>query len=197
MNTEKRGRGRQRQFDLDDALEQAQRQFHLHGYDGARMSDICAGLGITQTSLYAAFGSKLDLYEKVIDRYARTDARFIAEALDQATTPNDLWHSVLFGAAESYGRTHAPGCLVLGADVSVLDEGARTLLRKQAELTGEVISVRLGELGAFAPEKDASAIMTVLRGLSSSARAGAGHEALRSSVDRILGARDLHQTPNF
>ncbi|NJM82254.1 MAG: TetR/AcrR family transcriptional regulator [Tabrizicola sp.] len=196
MDTEKPGRGRRRQFDLDDALQQAQRQFHLHGYEGARMSDICAGLGITQTSLYAAFGSKLELYGKVIDRYASTDAQFITNALDTAATPDELWDGILSGAAEAYGRSEAPGCLVLGADVSALDDGARSLLQQQASLSQQAIAARLKQIGSTAPDADAAAIMTLLRGLSASARAGARHEALSSSVNRILGARHRRQTPS-
>lgn len=184
-DTKKETRGRKRGFDLDVALAEAQRQFHTEGYEGAKLGGICAALGITQTSLYAAYGSKLGLYEQVVARYARTTAAFIAEALERATTPLDVRSGILQGAAETYGRPEAPGCLVLGTDVATADAGARALLADQVHRTEAAITDRLAELGSDAPSVEARAIMTLLRGLSGAARAGAGREDLQKTVDRF------------
>jgi len=185
MTTEKPTRGRKRGFDLDVALAEAQGQFHVGGYEGAKLGEICAALGITQTSLYAAYGSKLGLYGQVVERYAATTAMFIAQALDRADTPAEVRSGILDGAAETYGRPGAPGCLVLGTDVATTDAGARAVLVEQVRRTEAAISDRLAEVGSDAPGAEARAIMTLLRGLSGMARAGTTKEQLREIVGQL------------
>lgn len=186
MATEKAKRGRKRKFDLDHALGEAQRRFHLDGYEGVRMSDICHALGITQTSLYAAFGSKIELYARVVERYAQTDARFVSKALEAAQSPGEVWRNVLTAAAESYGRLDAPGCLVLGTDVATGDAQAQAVLERQVSRTAQAIVGRLTDLRAEDAEADARAILTVLRGLSAAARAGDGKASLMETVERLM-----------
>lgn len=186
MTTKKETRGRKRKFDLDVALAEAQRQFHAHGYEGAKLGEICAALGITQTSLYAAFDSKIGLFEKVVARYAETTGAFVADALAEAKTPSDVWSGVLSRAADTYGRPAAPGCLVLGTDVSTTDPGARSILADRVRRTEAAICSRLVDLGSAEAAGEAHAIVTLLRGLSGAARAGADPEELHGTIDRLL-----------
>src|SRR5260370_36266445 len=65
----KRIPGRPREFDADAALEQAMRLFWLKGYLGTSVSDLTEALGISRASLYAAFGSKDELFLAALERY--------------------------------------------------------------------------------------------------------------------------------
>ena len=61
--------GRKRAFDDQAALQTAMELFWRQGYEGTSIADLTRALGINPPSLYAAFGSKRDLFEKTLDRY--------------------------------------------------------------------------------------------------------------------------------
>ncbi|HBZ9916382.1 TPA: TetR/AcrR family transcriptional regulator [Klebsiella pneumoniae] len=105
MTTTKQGRtpGRPRQFDAEQAIETAQRLFHARGYDAVSVADL------TQ-----AFGNKLGLYTRVLQRYSQTGAIPIDALLrdDQPVAASLI--AVLQEAARRYvADPAAAGCLVL------------------------------------------------------------------------------------
>lgn len=75
VTTTKQGRtpGRPRQFDAEQAIETAQRLFHARGYDAVSVADLTQSWH-QPPSFYAAFGSKLGLYTRVLQRYSQTGA---------------------------------------------------------------------------------------------------------------------------
>ena len=64
-----RGRGRPRSFDTEEAVKKAAILFWEHGYEGTSVQDLTAEMGITTQSLYAAFGSKSELYRLALAWY--------------------------------------------------------------------------------------------------------------------------------
>lgn len=85
MGTMKAPIGRPRGFDADAALGRAMAVFWEQGYEGASLADLTAAMGITKTSMYAAFGNKEDLFRKVLERYEQGPAAYVARALRQPT----------------------------------------------------------------------------------------------------------------
>src|SRR5437763_10008756 len=79
-------RGRPRAFDLDKALDRALQVFWRKGYEGASLPDLTQAMGINRPSLYAAFGSKEELFRRALDRYAEGPASYVREALNEPTT---------------------------------------------------------------------------------------------------------------
>jgi TetR/AcrR family transcriptional repressor of nem operon len=75
--------GRNRTFDVDEALGSALRAFWEHGYDATSMQDLCRAMNIQPGSVYATFGNKRDLFVTTLRRYAETVS---AEAVAQITT---------------------------------------------------------------------------------------------------------------
>lgn len=129
MTTTKQGRtpGRPRQFDAEQAIETAQRLFHARGYDAVSVADLTRAFGINPPSFYAAFGSKLGLYTRVLQRYSQTGAIPIDALLrdDQPVAASLI--AVLQEAARRYvADPAAAGCLVLeGYIVRMLMPGWR------------------------------------------------------------------------
>ncbi|MBZ9582374.1 TetR/AcrR family transcriptional regulator [Klebsiella quasivariicola] len=110
----KRTPGRPRQFDAEQAIETAQRLFHSRGYDAVSVADLTQAFGINPPSFYAAFGSKLGLYTRVLQRYSQHGAIPIAELLQDNQPVAASLSAVLQEAARRYvADPAAAGCLVL------------------------------------------------------------------------------------
>lgn len=60
---------RPREFEIDDALQDAMNVFWERGYDGASLPDLLEGMSIARGSLYKAFGDKKGLYLKALALY--------------------------------------------------------------------------------------------------------------------------------
>ena len=60
---------RPREFNRDQAVDQAVETFWDLGYESTSTAVLVDRLGIAKSSLYAAFGSKDDLYTEAMDRY--------------------------------------------------------------------------------------------------------------------------------
>ncbi len=66
-------RGRPRSFDREAALTEAMRLFWRRGYAATSIADLTGAMGIGAPSLYAAFGSKEELYAEALQHFG---ARF-------------------------------------------------------------------------------------------------------------------------
>ena len=65
-------RGRPRAFDRQAALATATRLFWIKGYEATSIADLTEAMGIGPKSLYAAFGSKDELYAEALKYYYTT-----------------------------------------------------------------------------------------------------------------------------
>jgi len=60
---------RPREFNRQAALKIAMDLFWKHGYEGVSIAELTTAMKIAPPSLYAAFGSKAELYKEAIDAY--------------------------------------------------------------------------------------------------------------------------------
>jgi AcrR family transcriptional regulator len=163
------------------------------GYDSTSMADLRAGLGITQASLYAAFGSKEQLFREAVDLYRRTTGFSTARALASGTTAREAIHGMLQAAVVAFSAPGAPGgCLIiLGATNCALENKAvqdyLLLIRRQMS---QSISERLkrGQRDGDVPRTASIAALTayystVLHGLALQSRDGASQKTLTQVVD--------------
>jgi len=104
-------RGRPREFDLEKALDRAMKVFWGKGYLGASLSDLTAAMRINRPSLYAAFGNKESLFQKVLERYNEGPSAWFREALEEPTARRVV-ERMLRGAVEMATNSRYPrGCL--------------------------------------------------------------------------------------
>ncbi len=117
-------RGRPRAFDIDAALDRAVEVFWRHGYEGASLRDLTEAMGINRPSLYAAFGSKEELFRKAVARYADVDLAYAREALEQPTAYR-VAEALLRGQLDALTQPGRPwGCLSIQGGVSAGPENA-------------------------------------------------------------------------
>ena len=106
-------RGRPREFDVDEALDRALEVFWRKGYEGASLPDLTEAMGINRPSLYAAFGSKEDLFRKALARYAEGPTAYACEAL-KAPTARAVVERLLAGTANLLSDPRNPrGCFAV------------------------------------------------------------------------------------
>jgi AcrR family transcriptional regulator len=76
--------GRPRQFDVDELVATTLQLFWSNGYRNTSTRDLEGALGVTQSSLYHAFGSKAGLLDAVLDGYQEAVDTSLLEPLRNA-----------------------------------------------------------------------------------------------------------------
>jgi AcrR family transcriptional regulator len=113
-----RAPGRPRSFDPEIALDAAMRVFWTHGYEGASLIALQEATGLTPPSLYSAFGSKEQLYQRSLDRYVET----VGFALSADGSAFDAVRQFLYRAADTFaGEENPPGCMISTASLTMKD----------------------------------------------------------------------------
>jgi len=187
--------GRPLEFDPREALDKALELFWRHGYEGTSLTDLTKAMGIVRPSLYATFGSKEDLFRKVVDLYWSRHMGF-ARAAREKPTAREVIEALLFGFADAVTGCGTPaGCLGVNgalacspASEDIQKELAARRARDEAALRKRLERARSeGDLPQHVSPADlARFIATVLRGMAVQAKSGASRQELRRVVATAL-----------
>ena len=166
-------RQRRPAFDREKGVETAKALFHARGYDAVSISDLTQALEINPPSLYAAYGSKLDLFERALQSYLSSDFLPFEKILRPGRPPAEALTDLMVAAARHYTKDPGKlGCLITET-MQADDAPARELANGLAK--GGRNAIR-AYVAAHAPKKDVDRItdylLLNLRGLSSYARLG-------------------------
>ncbi|MET0273860.1 MAG: TetR/AcrR family transcriptional regulator [Phenylobacterium sp.] len=196
-----RGRGRPRAFDRDVALTKAMKLFWIKGYEATSIADLTHALGIGVKSLYAAFGSKDELYAEALRCYSATYENLVLGRFRAAATARDaalayLWDSAAAMTGSDSDLPH--GCLVTLATVG--SDGhteLETLMRTTRGGAFDVLASRLeravveGELPKSVDvTKLARFLQTVQSGMAIRARDGADRAELQAVAEMVIAGWD-------
>lgn len=169
--------GRPRSFDVETALIVGERLFHERGFDGVSLSDLTCALNIAAPSFYAAFGSKADFFQQILNRYNAS-----ALSIDELNVEQDPIAAIekfLIARAVSYSVDDAAkGCLVLDATRNCSDADAANTARRLAEggrvRVRQLVSISRPDMA----EPVSDLVASVMHGLSAYARQGWSTERL-------------------
>jgi AcrR family transcriptional regulator len=189
--------GRPREFDREAALHAAMLVFWQNGFLATSMNDLCEAMGIRSPSLYAAFGSKEDLYIEAVERYNAIADSLIWSHIEDGPTARDGVRSVLLAAAAVLpGSSEAPsGCMVnLVAGDGCTESIAKTMKSARrggfkAFRSGIKRAVASGELpGTTNVDRLSRFFLGVIQGMAIQARDGATRAELTGTAELAMGA---------
>jgi TetR/AcrR family transcriptional repressor of nem operon len=119
----RRGAGRPRGFDEGAALEAALGLFWRNGFRATSTRNLEAALGLSQSSLYNAFGSKQDLLNAALDRYESAVEEKLMRPLERDSAGLDAIDRFFARVADWITREGRRGCMLV--NLMVEDGGAR------------------------------------------------------------------------
>jgi AcrR family transcriptional regulator len=180
--------GRPREFDLENALDEAMEVFWRRGYEGATVAELTGAMGINPPSLYAAFGSKEGLLKAALDRYSQQRDECMAEIVDAPTARDVVERGLLKLADLQTDPANPPGCLLVAGGLAC-GPGSESVPfelaahRAQTEDQFRQRFIRAREEGDLGEDSDPAALArymsAVIAGIGVLASAGATREQLR------------------
>jgi AcrR family transcriptional regulator len=193
-DTIRRPRGRPRAFDETAVLDTAVDIFWRSGYARASIADISAATGVAPSSLYNAYGSKLNLFACALDRYLDAIIGQVLEPLEHGSAGLADTDAFFEQLAARRAPSRPLGCLAANTLGEFRDPPPmiaermaryRKLLRRafRAALTRAAAS---GEIPAEAVAPRVEALISIV--IASSLLAAAGAPA-RDVRDLLRAAR--------
>ena len=165
-------RQRRPAFDREQGIAIAQALFHQRGFDAVSLTDLTEAMNIKPPSFYAAYGSKAELFERAMHRYAVENALPMDKLLRPDRPPTEALTALLVAAAQQYGRDRAlRGCLItegMRAD----DPTARDMAEKLGDSGIQAVRRYLDQVRPDAAQVLADYVLITLRGLSAAACSG-------------------------
>ena len=193
-------RGRPRAFDRTTALRAAMEVFWEHGYEGASMGDLIGAMGINSPSLYAAFGSKEQLFKEAVAHYDATEGAAVSRALRDLPAAREAIAEALRINVFAYTDPAKPrGCMIVLAATNYTDRniGLRDHLAGWRGLTEKALCDRVargiaeGDVPAGAdPAQMGAFYNAVLQGMAIQARDGASRDTLAAVAAAAMSAWD-------
>ncbi len=202
-NSSPRKRGRPPAFDRETVLAAARDTFWKHGYDGSSIADLTAAMGITPQSLYAAFGSKAELYRETLEQYRRMPRPEPGNPFQDELDTVTAFERLLGNSARVFtAPEHPKGCMISTAVLNCAEENE--------PIAHHVASMRLQTLGVFAariergiaegdmrPDADARSLArflgAIVQGMSVQARDGATTEELLALMAHAISELKKYQ----
>jgi AcrR family transcriptional regulator len=191
--------GRPREFDVTAALDAAMRVFWEKGYEGATLADLSEAMRINRSSIWAAFGTKEDLFKQSFERYINTYQRYLREALAKPTI-REVIESSLRSTVDFLATPGNPkGCLSVHGALATGDDAnpiKQWLIqgRKQGLAVARERFEQAKKSGDLSPDVDPAAlsryVATIIQGLGVQSASGATKAELTKVVDAAL--RNMH-----
>lgn len=165
------------------------RVFWVRGYEATSMQDLLGAMKLSKSSLYQAFGSKLALFERCLDRYRDTLATALEERLQISRSARRFIEDTLNAIAAEAGGPHPPaGCLMMNtaAEFGQRDAQVASSVARGTARVREVLlrAVQQGQAkGEIPASHDAQALasylLTTTAGLHTLVKSGVDEQTAR------------------
>lgn len=179
---------RPREFDADIVLSQMRDAFWESGYEATSLSDLVEATGVQKASLYAAFGSKQQMYCKALADYERTHVKTTV-ALMADLRGREALNALFYAPADAVAGGDLRGCFLCNSSAEhlSLDADAREISQRGLVAMQDSIGKALAEAGIQTVHP--GEVLAIYFGMRVLARSGASEAGLRaiarSAIDRI------------
>lgn len=188
----RRGRGRPRRFETERVIDRAVDLFWTEGYRTTTTRCLEKGLGLSQSSLYNAFGSKRELLEAVLDRYEAMTDRELLRPLKKSRKGLNAIHDFFAALGRWVSQDSRHGCLLInlvaedGGATSSLTERAAAFRERLREALRSALAraADAGQIEKRNLDGRADLLLGLVLGLDMAARG----RALEAERERMLNA---------
>jgi TetR/AcrR family transcriptional repressor of nem operon len=196
---------RPRGFDEHAVLEAASAAFWSKGYEATSTRDLVKSTGLTQPSLYNAFGDKRALYLRALEHYLEHTLRERIERLERTVSPAQgitlFFHEVIERAIADPDKR---GCMLVNSalETSSDDEAFRDMVAAEMAQIRDffhralVAAQHSGEIATAIPADDAAShLLATLIGIRVLARVTPQYVLLYGAVSPALTLLGLPALP--
>jgi TetR/AcrR family transcriptional repressor of nem operon len=191
-------RGRPLEFDPDEALGAAVHVFWTKGYEATSLTDLLDAMALSKSSLYQSFGSKQQLFERCLRRYADDLTSSMRTSLLGGASPRRFIEETFMAVARTAESPAGDrGCLVANSaselgqrDPSLATPVANGLARFTDVFREAVARAQAaGEISAHSePRALATCLVACMNGLRTLIKAGASRRAAIETARLMLKA---------
>ncbi len=192
--------GRPREFEIDDVLSKALNLIWRKGYRNTTTRELEAELGITQSSLYNAFGSKAGLLDAALNQYQSAIDSSLLEPL-RTTLDGRIALETFVRDVGAWMAADGRGCLMVNlmADEAPTNPAiaARTRTHREQVRASLRTAVERTDSGAGTEviERRTDLLLAAILGLNIAARAGASPAELGGIVAGVEAEIESWTTP--
>jgi len=192
--------GRPREFDTEQALHAAMRQFWRQGYMATSLQDLLSAMQISKSSFYQTFDSKHTLFQRCIEHYRSTLENDMLTQLQQSPSARQFIETTFRAIGDNKQQTDDQfGCLLMNtaSEFAQNDPVIAELVQKGIQKMRAVflLAVKRAQTEGDIPgDKDpyalASYLVSSMGGLRTMAKAGADLKTLKEITKIILSTLD-------
>jgi len=192
--------GRPREFDTEQALQAAMRQFWRQGYTATSLQDLLSAMHISKSSFYQTFDSKHTLFRRCIEHYRNTLENDMLTHLQQSPSARQFIEATFRAIGDNQQQTdNRFGCLIMNtaSEFAQSDPVITELVQKGTQKMHAVFQLAIKHAqteGDISRDKDpdalASYLVSSMGGLRNMAKTGANQKTLKEITKITLSALD-------
>ena len=190
--------GRPLEFNPDKVIDSAMEVFWCKGYEATSITDLLEAMNLSKSSLYQTFGSKKQLFECCLNRYAGWLYNNMEKQLDESTSGYDFIENFLDSIANTALTAEgAKGCLMVNSAIEfgqkdpLIAAAIADNLQLFSKLYIEAVK-RAQKEGDISLDADSQIITNYLHvsisGLRTMVKAGADRKSVKATIALILKA---------
>ena len=188
-----RSRGRPRLFDEEAVLDELTALFWEKGYSKTSMADLVDATGVHKSSLYSTFGSKEELFSKVLRRYLAGRMDGLSALIEEAGPGIDGIHAFLELIRGNILSGDRQGCLLANSSSELhgtapgfenFGVGYRAALRERIRVLIAQAEPE-GAADSQLTDQRTDLFVTFMAGLNVTVRGGADEAEIARTIDAM------------